>query len=59
MPGIDEDIITHKLSMAPNSKPVSQRKRKLGKERRAAVDEEVAKLKDAKFIEEIKCCCFE
>ncbi|GAU47407.1 hypothetical protein TSUD_403880 [Trifolium subterraneum] len=29
MPGIDESIITHKLAIAPNSKPVSQRKRKI------------------------------
>ncbi|MCI56856.1 hypothetical protein A2U01_0078107, partial [Trifolium medium] len=40
IPGIDEGIITHKLSLSPNAKPVSQRKRKLGDERRKAVDEE-------------------
>jgi hypothetical protein len=33
---------------------VVQRKRKQGEERRAAVDEEVAKLIKAQFIEEIK-----
>ncbi|MCI29048.1 hypothetical protein A2U01_0050252, partial [Trifolium medium] len=33
---------------------VSQRKRKVGEERRTAIDEEVAKLKEANFIEEIK-----
>ncbi|GAU10592.1 hypothetical protein TSUD_418170 [Trifolium subterraneum] len=54
MPGIDETIITHKLVIAPNSKPVSQRKRKVGEERRTAIDEEVHKLKEAGFIEEIK-----
>ncbi|MCI49831.1 hypothetical protein A2U01_0071075, partial [Trifolium medium] len=54
MPEIDESIITHKLAIAPNSKSVSQRKGKLGEERRTAVDEEVAKLKEANFIEEIK-----
>ncbi|GAU30548.1 hypothetical protein TSUD_65580 [Trifolium subterraneum] len=54
MPGIDETIITHKLAIAPNSKPVSQRKRKVGEERRTAIDEEVHKLKEAGFIEEIK-----
>ncbi|GAU27362.1 hypothetical protein TSUD_55150 [Trifolium subterraneum] len=43
MPGIDETIITHKLAIAPNSKPVSQRKRKVGEERRTAIDEEVHK----------------
>ncbi|MCH87971.1 hypothetical protein A2U01_0008852, partial [Trifolium medium] len=40
--------------MAPNAKPISQRKRKLGEERKIAVEEEVAKLKDAGFIEEVK-----
>jgi hypothetical protein len=54
MPGIDESGITHKLSIAPNVKPISQRKRKIGEERRAAVNEEVEKLKAAGFIEEIK-----
>ncbi|XP_045797595.1 uncharacterized protein LOC123891742 [Trifolium pratense] len=54
MPGIDEGVITHKLSISPNTKPVSQRKRKVGEERRAAIAEEVEKLKEAGFIEEIK-----
>ncbi|GAU50294.1 hypothetical protein TSUD_137480 [Trifolium subterraneum] len=54
MPGIDESIITHKLSISPVNKPVVQRKRKVGEERRAAITEEVAKLKEAGFIEEIK-----
>ncbi|KAK2425775.1 hypothetical protein QL285_024519 [Trifolium repens] len=54
MPGIDETIITHKLAIANNAKPVVQRKRKQGEERRTAVDEEVAKLIKAQFIEEIK-----
>ncbi|KAK2389333.1 hypothetical protein QL285_062928 [Trifolium repens] len=54
MPGIDESIITHKLSISPEIKPVSQMKRKVGEERRAAIVEEVTKLKEAGFIEEIK-----
>ncbi|GAU45985.1 hypothetical protein TSUD_401250 [Trifolium subterraneum] len=54
MPGIDESIITHKLSISPVNKPMVQRKRKVGEERRAAITEEVAKLKEAGFIEEIK-----
>jgi hypothetical protein len=54
MPRIDENIITHKLAIASNAKPVVQRKRRQGEERRTAVDEEVAKLKKAQFIEEIK-----
>jgi hypothetical protein len=47
MPGIDESIITHKLAISPKAKPVAQRKRKQGEERRLAVGEEVAKLKKA------------
>jgi hypothetical protein len=43
MPGIDESIITHKLAIFPKAKPVSQRKRKQGEERRVAVEEEVVK----------------
>ncbi|GAU49430.1 hypothetical protein TSUD_181770 [Trifolium subterraneum] len=54
MPGIDKSVITHKLSILPINKPVVQRKRKVGEERRAAITKEVAKLKDAGFIEEIK-----
>ncbi|PNX98475.1 gag-pol polyprotein [Trifolium pratense] len=54
MSGIDGNIITHKLSISPEAKPVSQRTRKVGEERRAAIDKEVAKLKEAGFIDEIK-----
>jgi hypothetical protein len=54
MPGIDETVITHKLAIANNAKPVVQRKIKQGEERRTTVDEEVAKLIKAQFIEEIK-----
>ncbi|MCI41489.1 gag-pol polyprotein, partial [Trifolium medium] len=54
MPGINESVITHKLSISPNIKPIAQRKRKIGEGRRAAITEEVAKLKEAEFIEEIK-----
>ncbi|GAU23009.1 hypothetical protein TSUD_297540 [Trifolium subterraneum] len=54
MPGIDESVITHKLSISSTTKPVVQRKRKVGEERRAAIMEEVAKLKETGFIEEIK-----
>jgi hypothetical protein len=55
MPRIDESVITHKLSLFPNVKSVSQRKRRLGEERRKAVDEEVRKLREARFITEIEC----
>ncbi|WJX83768.1 hypothetical protein P8452_66405 [Trifolium repens] len=43
MLGIDESIITHKLAIFPKAKPISQRKRKQGDERRTAIDEEVVR----------------
>lgn len=54
MPGMDPDIACHHLSVRASIKPVVQRKRKMGEERRKAVDEEVKKLADARFISEIK-----
>jgi len=38
MPGIDSDFICHKLALLPQAKPIAQRKRKLGEERRAVVE---------------------
>jgi hypothetical protein len=54
MPGIDPSVVCHHLAVNPGIKPVVQRRRKLGGERRKVVDEEVKKLKDAHFISEIK-----
>ncbi|GAU40790.1 hypothetical protein TSUD_348870 [Trifolium subterraneum] len=54
MSEIDESVITLKLSILSANKPVVQRKRKVGEERRTTTTEEVAKLKEAGFIEEIK-----
>jgi hypothetical protein len=54
MPGMDPDVACHHLSIKPGVKPVVQRKRKMGEERRKAVDDEVKKLVDAHFISEIK-----
>jgi hypothetical protein len=54
IPGIYPSIACHHLDVLPGVKPVTQRKRKLGEERRKAVDEEVKKLANARFISEIK-----
>jgi hypothetical protein len=54
MPRMDPDIACHHLSIKPGVKPVVQRKRKMGEERRKAVYEEVKRLVDAHFISEIK-----
>jgi len=44
MPGIDPDVACNHLDVNPTVKPVVQRKRKMGEERRKTVDEEVKKL---------------
>jgi len=54
MPGIDISVACHHLAVKPSVKPVVQRKQKMGKEKRKAVHEEVKKLRDARFISEIK-----
>ena len=54
MSGIDSNVICHRLSMNPNAKPVVQKKRKLGEERRQIVDEEVEKLRSVGYVREIQ-----
>lgn len=54
MPGIDIEVACHHLAVRTSVKPVVQRKRKMGEEKRKAVDEEVKKLQEAHFICEIK-----
>jgi len=44
MPNIDPDFMCHKLALLPQSKPVTQRKRKQWEERRATVELEVVQL---------------
>ncbi|XP_072071889.1 uncharacterized protein [Arachis hypogaea] len=54
MPGIDPQIITHKLAINSAVRPVQQKKRKLGEEKRRASLEETQKLINAEFIKEIR-----
>ncbi|RDY09020.1 Retrovirus-related Pol polyprotein, partial [Mucuna pruriens] len=54
MPGIDPRFMCHHLSVSPRSKPVAQRKRKQGEEKRAAIKEEVRKLLAAGFVKEVQ-----
>ncbi|XP_014522255.1 uncharacterized protein LOC106778781 [Vigna radiata var. radiata] len=54
MPGIHPDVISHRLSVFRDARPVSQKKRRLGVEKRRAVSEEVGKLIEAGFIREAK-----
>nr|KYP55719.1 Retrovirus-related Pol polyprotein from transposon 297 family [Cajanus cajan] len=54
MPGIDPSFMCHRLSICSAAKPVAQRKRKMGTERKAAVELEVAKLLQACFIRKVQ-----
>jgi hypothetical protein len=53
MPGIDLNIISHRLNIDPTAKPVKQKKRNFAPERNKALAEEVDKLMDANFIREV------
>ncbi|XP_074356102.1 uncharacterized protein LOC141695786 [Apium graveolens] len=53
MPGIDQELITHKLNVDPNLKTVKQKKRSFSPERQEAIKQEVEKLLEAGFNEEI------
>ena len=53
MPGIDRNVITHRLNVYPSSKPVCQKKRVFALERDNAIKEEVQKLTIMQFIREV------
>ena len=53
MPGIDPNVITHRLNVYPFSKPVHQKKRVFALEQDKAIKEEVQKLTTAQFIREV------
>ncbi|XP_027941195.1 uncharacterized protein LOC114194995 [Vigna unguiculata] len=52
LPDVDPQVAVHKLSIYKEAKYVSQKKRKLGEERRLAAKIEADKLLNASFIEE-------
>ncbi|XP_072061966.1 uncharacterized protein [Arachis hypogaea] len=54
MPGINPDVICHKLATNLSSQPIAQRKRNLGAEKSKAALEETSKLLQANFIREIR-----
>jgi len=54
MPGVDPSVMSHKLSFCREARPMSQKKHRLGEERRVAVEEEVQKLLEANFIQEVQ-----
>ncbi|RDX87835.1 hypothetical protein CR513_30632, partial [Mucuna pruriens] len=54
MPGVDPNFLCHHLSISPGYRPVTQRRRKLGEEKRKAAREETKKLLATGFIREIQ-----
>jgi len=52
MLGVSPDIIRHRLSVYKEARPIIQKKRKLGEEKRLAAKEEAEKLLSAGFIRE-------
>ncbi|CAL8168152.1 unnamed protein product [Prunus armeniaca] len=53
MPGIDPNIICHRLHVNPACKPVAQKRRNFAPERVAIIEAEIDKLLAADFIEEV------
>ncbi|XP_025669918.1 uncharacterized protein [Arachis hypogaea] len=54
MPGINPEVICHKLATDKTIRPVAQKKRTLGEEKKQAALEETQKLLNAGFIKEIR-----
>jgi hypothetical protein len=54
MPGIPREVIEHHLKIHPDAKPVRQKPRKRSIERQNFICEEVHKLLQAGFIEEVQ-----
>nr|KYP74093.1 Transposon Ty3-I Gag-Pol polyprotein [Cajanus cajan] len=54
MPGIDPNLICHRLAIHKEAKPVAQRKRKVRGERRDAIIIETQKLMSTGFIREVR-----
>ncbi|XP_074325323.1 uncharacterized protein LOC141662425 [Apium graveolens] len=54
MPGIDPNLITHRLNVDPTRKAVKQKRRTYAPNRLEAIKQEVEKLLEAGFIEEVQ-----
>ncbi|XP_074324003.1 uncharacterized protein LOC141660923 [Apium graveolens] len=54
MPGIDPNLITHRLNVDPTRKAVKQKKRIYAPDRLEAIKQQVEKLLEAGFIEEVQ-----
>lgn len=53
MPGIDPEIAWHKLYVDPIAKPMIKKRRHFVPEQVSIIEEEIDKLLEAKFIEEV------
>lgn len=51
---IDTRVVSHCIAINPSSKPMAQRKQKLGEEKRVSIDGKVGNLSNSGFITEIK-----
>ncbi|XP_072077876.1 uncharacterized protein [Arachis hypogaea] len=54
MPGIDPELMSHRLAVYSGSRPIQHRRRKLGTKRAQVVEEQVHALLEAEFIREVK-----
>lgn len=53
MKGINPNVITHKLNVDPNAKPVKQKRRKFAPERNKIINKEVQKMLESGKIREV------
>jgi len=54
MPGVDPEVMSHRLSVYKDVRPITQKKRKQREKKREAAKKEVTKLMAANFIKEAK-----
>ncbi|RDX93464.1 Retrovirus-related Pol polyprotein from transposon 17.6, partial [Mucuna pruriens] len=54
MPDVDPNFMCHQLSVDEQAKPVAQKKRKMGEEKREAAKQETRKLISAGFVREVQ-----
>ncbi|RDY08227.1 Retrovirus-related Pol polyprotein from transposon 17.6, partial [Mucuna pruriens] len=54
MPGVDPGFMCHQLFVDEQARPVAQKKRKMGEEKREAVKQETRKLISASFVREVQ-----
>ncbi|XP_016172562.1 uncharacterized protein LOC107614952 [Arachis ipaensis] len=54
MPGLDPEVMSHRLAIKPDAKPIAQRRRKMLQERVEEVAKQIAGLLEAGFIKELE-----